>query len=223
MKSNAKKMLLAGGLVVGAGVALAGMSATAREGAQRAAGARPAAQKMAEGAAPKANVGGKVAAFTLKNADGADVPVSWDAGDTKATVLVFVSVQCPVSNAYNERLAALAKAYAGKGVQMYGLNANAPEKAADIKDHAARQGWSFPVLLDAGNKVADQLGASVTPEAYVVDRAGVLVYAGRVDDAQNAAEVQSRDLAAAVDAVLGGQTVAKSKTAAFGCSIKRAG
>ena len=184
---------------------------------------QPSSMAMAEGAAPKANVGGKVAGFTLKNVDGADVPVTWDAGEAKATVLVFVSARCPVSNAYNERLQSLAKAYEGKGVQMFGLNANAPEKASEVKEHAAKHGWSFPVLLDAGNKIADQMGANVTPEAYVVNRAGVLVYAGRVDDSQDAAGVQSRDLAAALHAVLEGKAVTKSQTAAFGCGIKRAG
>ena len=70
--------------------------------------------------------------------------------------------------------------------------------------------------------IADKLGATVTPEAYFLDADNKLVYHGRIDNARNAAEVQTPDLRNAIDATLAGKPVEKTEAKAFGCSIKRA-
>ena len=170
----------------------------------------------------KVEVGKSVAAFTLPStADNKPVTVgNWK--DAKATVVLFMSARCPVSNAYNGRMKAIAANYAAKGVRVYGVNANSTETATEIAAHAKKQGFGFPVLQDAGNKIADRFTAGVTPEAYVIDAKGSLVYWGRVDDSQDAANVTKSDLKLALDAVLAGKPVPAATTRAFGCSIKRA-
>jgi hypothetical protein len=60
-----------------------------------------------------------------------------------------------------------------------------------------------------------------TPEAYVIDASGKLVYHGRIDNAQNTANITSSDLRDALDEMLGGKPITKTGGAAFGCSIKR--
>ena len=139
----------------------------------------------------------------------------------KGTVLIFISTQCPVSNAYNERMEKLATDYKSRGVNVVGINANKTETPDDIKRHAAEKNLTFPILKDAGNKIADRLGAQVTPEAFFLGADNRLVYHGRIDNARNAANLSASDLREALDAKLAGKAVAKTEARAFGCSIKR--
>lgn len=142
--------------------------------------------------------------------------------EKKAVVLMFIATRCPISNDYNERMAAIAKDYATKGVQFFGINSNRTEPATEIAEHAKSNGFTFPVLQDEGNRVADAYGARVTPEVYVLDSNFVLRYHGRIDDSQKPQSVQKHELREALDAVLAGRAPENARTKAFGCTIKRA-
>jgi peroxiredoxin len=166
-------------------------------------------------------IGATIEDFTLPDVDNKDRSLKSLAGKN-GTVLLFIAVQCPVSNAYNERMAKLAEDYKAKGIAVVGINANAAEDATAVKAHAAEHKLSFPILKDPGNKIADRLGATVTPEAYFLDANNKLVYHGRIDNSRNAAQVESNDLRNALDAALTGKAVEKTEAKAFGCSIKRA-
>ena len=170
-------------------------------------------------AAPVA-IGDTLAPFSLKDYQGKDVDLKSFQG-SKAVVLMFIATQCPVSNAYNERMAALAKDYQPKGVTIVGINANRQETTAEIASHASQHGLTFPILKDVDNVRADQFGAQVTPETYVFDTSWKLRYHGRIDDNQRGDNIQSQDLRNALDAVLGGKDVPVKETKAFGCTIKR--
>jgi len=139
----------------------------------------------------------------------------------KATVVMFVSTRCPVSNAYNERMTALAKKYSALGVSFVGIDSDQNEPKAEVASFTKQHGFPFPVLVDRGNKVSDAYSAHVTPETYVVDGKGVLVYHGRIDNDMDTSNAKTHELADALDATLAGQPVAKAQTKAFGCSIKR--
>ena len=158
--------------------------------------------------------------FTLPDADGATHSLASLKGKN-GTVVIFIATKCPVSNAYNDRMEKLAEDYKTKGVSVVGINANNTEPAAEVKAHAAEKGLKFTILKDDGNKIADRLGATRTPEAYVLDPKGKLVYHGRIDDAQKIESVTSNDLRNALDEMLAGKMVSKTGGAAFGCSIKR--
>jgi peroxiredoxin len=166
-------------------------------------------------------IGSTIEDFTLPDADNKEHSLKSLAGK-KGTVLLFISVQCPVSNAYNERMAKLAEDYNAKGIAIIGINSNVAEDCAAVKTHAAEHKLSFPILKDAGNKIADKLGASVTPEAYFIDVNNKLLYHGRIDNARNAAQLETSDLRNALDAALAGKTIEKTEAKAFGCTIKRA-
>ena len=139
----------------------------------------------------------------------------------RRTVIAFISARCPISNAYNDRLSDLYRAYSAKGVRFLVVNANSNESVAEVADHARSAGFPFPVMKDNGNAVADLLGAMLTPDFYLLDAAGKVRYRGTIDDAQNPARVKVRHLAAALDAVLAGKQPERSETKAFGCTIKR--
>lgn len=139
----------------------------------------------------------------------------------KGTVLIFLSTQCPVVKAYIARIEQIAEDYRARGINVVGINSNSTEPMDDVKNHASANKLSFTVLKDNNNKIADQLGALHTPEAFVLDASGKLVYHGRVDNNRDLSQVTSNDLRDALDAVIAGKQVAKPEAAAFGCSIKR--
>jgi len=165
-------------------------------------------------------IGDTLAPFSLKDYQGKDVDLKSFQG-SKAVVLMFIATQCPVSNAYNERMAALAKDYQPKGVTIVGINANRQETSAEIASHASQHGLTFPILKDVDNVRADQFGAQVTPETYVFDAGCKLRYHCRIVDNQRGDNIQSQDLRNALDAVLAGKDVPVKETKAFGCTIKR--
>ncbi|MBY0504853.1 MAG: redoxin domain-containing protein [Bryobacteraceae bacterium] len=164
-------------------------------------------------------VGGKVADFSFNDPIGRPVKFSSVRGDV--TVVMFISVLCPISNDYNERIVALYNDYSAKGVKFVFLNANVNESPTQVMDHAKQAGFPFPVHRDAGNVVADRFGAQVTPESYVIDKANTMLYHGAIDDARNPARVTVKGLRAALDAALAGTPVQATETRAFGCTIKR--
>ena len=140
---------------------------------------------------------------------------------SKATVVMFLSVNCPYSNAYNARMIALAQKYAPKGVSFVGIFSDQNEPKTEIAAYAKAQKFPFPALVDKGDIAADAYTAHVTPETYVINSRGVLVYHGRIDNDMDPANVHTHDLANSIDETLAGKAVAKAQTKAFGCSIKR--
>lgn len=185
---------------------------------------------MAISATPRNNVldlpsppaiGATLDDFNLPDADGKDHSLKSLEGKN-GTVIIFVATKCPVSNAYNERMEKLAQDYKAKGITVVGINSNAAELAADVKSHAAGNKLSFTILKDTGNKIADRLGATVTPEAFFIDASNKLIYHGRIDNARDTSQVVSNELRDAIEAALAGKPVAKTTATAFGCSIKRA-
>jgi peroxiredoxin len=165
-------------------------------------------------------IGTTIDDFKLPDTNGAERSLKSLAGKNGA-VLIFISVQCPVSNGYNERMEKLAQDYKARGINVIGINSNNTEPASEVKSHAGEKHLTFTILKDDGNKIADRLGATRTPEAYVIDASGKLVYHGRIDNSQNMANITANDLREALDELLAGKPVSKTGGAAFGCSIKR--
>jgi peroxiredoxin len=174
---------------------------------------------------PPANLGKKAPPFSLTDPrDQARFALD-DCKDRKAVVVVFLGTECPINNRYLPTLRELHGDYAAKGVQFVGLNANCTDTAQDVAAHARKHEVPFPVLKDEGNKVADQFGARRTPEAFVIDAAGVIRYQGRIDDRYGIGyqrpQPTRRDLASALDEILAGKAVSTPTTSVAGCLIAR--
>lgn len=167
-------------------------------------------------------IGAPAPGFTLPAADGGRPVALKQSLGKHGALLIFVATRCPVSNGYNDRMAAIARDYVAKGVTVIGINSNKTEPVAEIVDHSKKHGFSFPVVKDEGARVADLYGAQKTPEAYLVDARGTLVYHGRIDEnLQEPQAVRSPDLRHALDALIAGKPIPIAETKAFGCSIKR--
>jgi peroxiredoxin len=165
-------------------------------------------------------IGAVVADFTLPDVDGKEHSLASLKGKS-GTVVIFIATQCPVSNAYNERMQKLSEEYRAKGINVVGINSNVKELSPEVKQHAADKGLTFTILKDTGNQIADRFDAQVTPEAYLLDASGKLVYRGRIDNSKAADGVTASELRDAIEATLAGKPVEKSEVKAFGCSIKR--
>lgn len=164
----------------------------------------------------------KVENFSLKDYNGKEHQLN-DYKNSEAIVVMFIATQCPVSNAYNERMEKLYEDYKSKGVAFIGINANKQESVAEIKEHAKEHNLNFVILKDVNNVIADKFEASFTPEIYVLDKNFDVLYHGRIDDSRREENVKSRDLRNALDEILQNKKVTVKETKAFGCTIKRVG
>jgi peroxiredoxin len=148
-----------------------------------------------------------------------------DYKDKKLVVLAFIGTECPVAKAYGERLGALAKKYADKGVQFFGVSSNRQDTITELSSFARVHHIEFPILKDLNNKLADQLGAQRTPEVFVLDADRTVRYHGRVDNQYGVGYAKKTAsepfLQHALDELLAGKTVSQAETAAVGCFIGR--
>ena len=179
----------------------------------------------ADEAPSTANLGKKIANFTLADAEGKAWSL-YDLKDKKAIVIVFLSFECPVSTSYAQPLADMAAEFGKAGVAFVGLTANAEETAAEVAKEAHAYKLPFPVLRDASFKATDALRAEVTPEAFVLDGDFVLRYRGRIDNSYYARlkrnqKALSEDLKQALGELLSGRPIQVPATAAVGCAIQR--
>lgn len=138
----------------------------------------------------------------------------------KGFIIVFISTQCPVSNAYNARFIKLAELAKQSLMEFIAINPNSTETFDEARTHAREKGFTFPVLKDEGSRICDIFGAKVTPEAFLLDANFKVIYRGRIDDNQREEKVVSKDLEEAIAAYLAGVPVPTPVTTARGCSIK---
>lgn len=170
-----------------------------------------------------AKLGQKIADVTLADRAGKKVALHELAG-TKATVVVFLSFECPISTSYSPILAELAKRYAPQGVAFVGVCASEAETAESVARQAGEYKFGFPVLHDGQGSAVAAFKAEKTPEAFLLDHNFVLRYCGRIDDAYAARlkknlQVKSHDLEKALDEVVAGKAVSQPVAAAIGCPI----
>ena len=173
-----------------------------------------AAVAAAQGVAP----GSKAPALKLTDLKGDSAAVESPAG--RPTVVLFISTECPISNAYNDRMIALYRDFSDR-VRFIFVNSNDNESASDVEQHRRQVSFPFSVYKDPGNVTADAFGAQLTPEAFVIDSAGIIRYHGAIDDQRNPARVRVAGLRRALDAILNSRKVEPEQTKAFGCTIKR--
>jgi peroxiredoxin len=148
---------------------------------------------------------------------------------TKGYIVVFTCNHCPYAQAYEDRVIALDAKYKKLGYPVVAINPNNPEKQKDdsfakMQERAKEKKFAFPYLLDEGQKIYPQYGATKTPHVYVLQKTAkgnVVKYIGAIDDNyEDAAAVKQKYVENAVDALLKGKDVTVKETKAIGCSIK---
>jgi len=168
--------------------------------------------------APKSDV-------KLKNVDGKELSLA-DVKGAKGTLVIFSCNHCPFVVAWEERIAKLGNEFLKKGVGVIQINSNDPAKAAGdsfegMQKRAKERGFEFPYVVDADSGIARAFGATRTPEIYLFDAAGKLVYHGTIDDNhKDAAAAKEHYLKDALDALVAGKEISTKTTKAVGCTIK---
>ena len=151
--------------------------------------------------------------------DGKSVTLASVAGK-KGTLVVFTCDHCPWAKMWQTRVTEIGNAAGKAGIGMVAINANDPtdypEDGMDgMKQRAKDLKIKFPYVVDATSDVARAFGATRTPEAFLFDADGKLVYHGTIDDSPKDAYLKD-----AVNAVSTGKTVTTAETKSMGCSIK---
>ncbi len=140
-------------------------------------------------------------------------------------VVVFLGVGCPLAQLYGPRLQSIADEFGADDVAVLGVNSNRQDAPSEIAAYVRKLELRFPLLKDAGNRVADQFGAIRTPEAFVLDRSRTIRYRGRIDDQYGVGysrdHAERHELKDAVAAVLDGRPVKTPLAEAVGCHIGR--
>jgi peroxiredoxin len=173
-------------------------------------------------------VGDVATDFSLKNVDGKKVSLK-DYKDAKGYIVIFTCNHCPYAMAYEDRIIALDKMYKKQGYPVIAINPNNPEKQKDdsfdkMQQRAKEKKFSFPYLLDEGQKIYPQYGATKTPHVYILQKTAkgnVVKYIGAIDDNyEDEAAVKQKYVENAINALLKGKEVPVKETKAIGCSIK---
>jgi peroxiredoxin len=169
-------------------------------------------------------IGAQAPDFQLPDTDGTVWSGRAENGVT-ATVVVFTCNHCPYALAWHERIAQAARDYAERGVRFLAVNPNdATRYPSDsleaMKQRVRTEPWPMPYLRDESQEVARAYDAKTTPDVFVLDAQGRLVYRGAPDGDYDDPAENAAWLREALDAALAGGQPARSETRPVGCSIK---
>ncbi|HET6325892.1 MAG TPA: redoxin domain-containing protein [Planctomycetaceae bacterium] len=177
----------------------------------------------------QSSVGHKIETFNLKDFRGKDHSLKELLAQHKGVAVIFLGTECPLAKLYAARMEELSQQFAKKGVVLIGIDSNRQDAVTEMDAFARLNHLTFPILKDVGNKVADQFGATRTPQAFLLDADGTVRYEGRIDDqftfgagvGFSQPQLKRKDLAIAVDEVLAGKPVTMATTEFKGCLIGR--
>jgi peroxiredoxin len=164
----------------------------------------------------------------MKDISGKEISLKEAAG-ANGTLVMFSCNTCPYVIKNQERTNTILAYATDKKVGVAILNSNEGQRAGDdsyeaMKTYAQKQGYKWYYAIDKNNEIADAFGASRTPEVFLFDKSGVLVYHGAIDDSPaDASAVKREHLKNAIDEMVGGKDISVKTSRSIGCGIKRKG
>jgi peroxiredoxin len=170
------------------------------------------------------SIGERAQEFDLPDTEGARHRLE-DVDGATATVIVFTCNHCPYALAWHERLVAVGRDYADRGVRFLAINSNDAQRyPADsyeaMQERVRKEQWPFPYLHDESQEVARAFGAKVTPDVFVLDRDLRLRYRGAPDTDYGDPSQNASWLREALDEVVAGREPTRPETEPVGCSVK---
>jgi hypothetical protein len=144
--------------------------------------------------------------------------------DVKATVLLFVRSDCPISNRYAPEVRRIYDLYVAKGIQFYLVYPDPDATSKTIRRHLEAYSLPVPALRDPYHTLVHHSGARVTPEVAVYGGDEKMKYRGRIDNwyvdfGKSRQAATTHDLKEVLDAVVAGKEVEVRETKAIGCFI----
>jgi peroxiredoxin len=171
-------------------------------------------------------IGSKLPQFRLKNVDGNLVSSLEVLGTAKALVVVFTCNHCPYVKGSEEYLIETLKKFENEGVRGLAINSNDPVRYPEdsfekMQEKARAVNLPYPFLLDQDQNVARAFDAACTPECFLFNGEGVLVYHGAINDShRDSSKVSQNHLGRAIEQLLAGLEVSPAYVHTMGCSIK---
>lgn len=173
-------------------------------------------------------IGDEATDFKLKNVDGKMVSLS-DFKTAKGFIVVFTCNHCPYAKKYEDRIIELDKKYKSQGYPVIAINPNDPSVQPEdgyqkMIERAKQKGFTFPYLVDEGQKVFPQYGATKTPHVFLLqkeDGKNIVKYIGAIDNNyENRNDVSEYYVQDAVNALIKNEPIKMTKTVAIGCTVK---
>ncbi len=160
----------------------------------------------------------------MENVDGAKISIN-DIKGEKGTLVIFTCNHCPFVIGWQQEMVAIGNAYQKKGIGVIFINSNDPAVKGDTLEGmqalAKTEGYEFPYVVDATSGVAKKFNAAKTPDVFLFNAEGQLVYKGAVGEGGRSPKADGEAyLKNALDALLAGHPIEKPVTKAIGCSIK---
>lgn len=147
---------------------------------------------------------------------------SQDLAGAKSVVVAFTCNSCPYARDVEQRLIELTKEFTESEMRLVAINVNVikDDSLEAMKERSKAQGFTFPYLHDPSQKIAKEFGAIKTPEFFVLNDSGKVVYMGSLDDSPDGKAVNKRYVADAIRAVLGGNKPETTETVPIGCRVR---
>jgi hypothetical protein len=142
----------------------------------------------------------------------------------KATVLVFISTDCPISNRYAPEIQRLHAQYSPRGIVFWLVYPARDESIQTIRKHTEAFRYSIEALRDPEHQLVRLAQARVTPEAAVFMPDKTLIYHGRIDDkvvafGKERPRPTKHDLQEILEAVVSEKPLSNTSQPAIGCYI----
>jgi peroxiredoxin len=150
-----------------------------------------------------------------------------DAKTDNGLLVMFTCNTCPYVIKNQSRTNEACKYAIENGIGIALINSNEANRTGEdsydaMKEYAKQQGYNWLYLVDEKSTIADAFGANRTPECYLFDNSGKLVYHGAIDDnPSDASAVSRKHLTVAINEMKAGKTVSVKESKSVGCTIKR--
>lgn len=179
-------------------------------------------------AAPNLPIGSAIpkADSRLKDISGKEISLT-QARQANGLLVMFSCNTCPVVIRNQSRTKEICAYAKNKTIGVVLLNANEGDRKggnsfAAMQDYAKGQGYQWYYAVDDNSMLADAFGASRTPECFLFDKNGKLVYHGAIDNSPgDPAKITRHHLAEAINEMTAGKEVSVKETRSIGCSISR--
>lgn len=162
----------------------------------------------------------------LKDVSGKTVSFN-EAKKGNGLLVMFSCNTCPYVIRNQQRTKEVSNYALKNNIGVVLVNANEGQRSGSdsyeaMQQYAKAQGYNWYYVVDEKNVMADAFGASRTPENYLFNKEGKLVYSGAIDDNPDAGAVTRKHLWTAIDEMLSGKDVSVKTSRSVGCQIKRA-
>ncbi len=172
-------------------------------------------------------LGTQIPAFSLKEVRTNQLHTHSSLMGPKGLLVMFICCHCPFVKHVEKQLARLALDFRDSGVGFVAISSNDAENYPDdapasLAEQALKLGFVFPYLYDETQEVARAFDATCTPDFFLFDASGCLVYRGQLDSSRpgNDIPVTGRDVRAALKAVIASEAVSADQHPSLGCNIK---